>query len=178
MARSHFRFVVRDAYGYAIQNAKVNIYLPGTTTVFSGTAYTTSGGGTTATNPFTTNAQGEIEAWFDTPQEVDVQVDDNTDTAYRAVEGASNVLSFATFTEQDTIYDDPTDAMAHGASYHTNITRQLWLPVNDGAVLDGGTLSSLGTAPDIIRTISMADAATSGASWGFTVPDEIGRAHV
>lgn len=172
MARSHFKYIVRDAYGYAIQNATVDIFQPGTTTVFTGTAYTTQGGGTTTTNPFLTNNQGEIEAWFDTPQHVDVRVGDTSDTAYRAVEGASSTLNFTTFTESATIESSPTDVQAHGASYHTNLTRQLWLPVNDGAVIDGGTLSSLGTAPDIIRTISMADAATSGASWGLTVPGD------
>ena len=101
MARRHWRFVVRDAYGYAIQNARVYVYQPGTTTAFTGTAYNAVSGGATVSNPFTTNAQGEVEAWFDTEQEVDVFVDDNTDTAYRAVEGSSAAFSFAAFTEKD-----------------------------------------------------------------------------
>jgi hypothetical protein len=108
-ARRHWRFVVRDQYGFVIQNAKVNVYLPGTTTVFAGTAYDAASGGSPVTNPFTTNAFGEVEAWFDTAQTVDVQVDDNTDLAYRAVGGVSDTLSFATFTEKDDIYASASD---------------------------------------------------------------------
>lgn len=108
-ARRHWRFVVRDQYGYVIQNAKVNVYLPGTSTVFAGTAYNAASGGGTVTNPFTTNAQGEVEAWFDTAQVVDVQVDDNTNTAYRAVGGASDLSDFSTFTEKDDIYASASD---------------------------------------------------------------------
>ena len=95
--RRHFKFTVKDEYGNAISNAQVFVYQPGTTTVFSGTAYTTLSGGTTTTNPFTTNSQGEIEAWFDTPQAVDVLVTDNSDTAVRA--GSSSTISFTSFTE-------------------------------------------------------------------------------
>jgi len=109
LARRHWRFVVRDAYGYAIQNAKVNVYLPGTTTVFTGSAYAAASGGSPITNPFTTNAQGEVEAFFDTTQSVDVAVDDNTDTAYRAVDGAGAVLPFTPFTEVDEVHASPAD---------------------------------------------------------------------
>jgi hypothetical protein len=171
MARNHFRFVVRDAYGYAIQNAQVNIYQPDTTTAFTGTAYDAASGGAAVTNPFTTNDQGEIEAWFDTAQEVDVQVDDNSDAAYRAVEGSAQTLPFTTFTESATIDDAPANVQAHGPSYHTDRTRSIFLPVNDGAVLGGGTLSSLGTAPDEIRTISLPDASDTGATWALALPD-------
>jgi hypothetical protein len=199
LARRHFRFIVRDAYGFAIQNAKVNVFQPGTSTNFLGNAFDAASGGNAVTNPLTTNAQGEVEAWFDTEQSVDVQVDDNTDAAYRAIDGPGVPLSFTTFVEKDEdITLQPEDvadienlptaypaaivahatvtaafaARPHGAADHTNITKQLWLPINDGVVVDGGTLASIGTAPDIIRTITMADAATSGASFAFTVPDD------
>lgn len=179
MARRHWRFVVRDQYGYVIQNAKVNVYQPGTSNAFTGTAYNAASGGGAVTNPFTTNAYGEAEAWFDNAQVVDVQVDDNTNLAYRAVGGASDTVDFATFTEKDDIYVTASEqattgdaVISHGADRHTNIQRSFWLPVNDGAVIDGGALATLGTAPDIIRTISMADAATSGVSWDFLVPSD------
>src|SRR5215216_4362831 len=102
-ARRHWRFLVRDQYGYLIQNASVFVYQPGTTTAFLGTAYTAASGGSTTTNPFTTNAQGEAEAWFDTEQTVDVLVTDNTDTAYRVSEGSGTPRSFTSFTEADVV---------------------------------------------------------------------------
>jgi hypothetical protein len=218
-ARRHWRFVVRDQYGFVIQNAKVNVYLPGTTTVFAGTAYDAASGGSPVTNPFTTNAFGEVEAWFDTAQVVDVQVDDNSNLAYRAVGGVSDTQDFATFTEKDDIYVsasdqypddsllptggvgaagditdiDPGDATAagasgkwadaahqhentavpnnHGAAEHSNITRSLFLPVGD-VTTDGGTIAVRGTAPDALRVLTLADAASSGHSWTFAVPDD------
>lgn len=108
--RRHFRFRVLDEFGNAIENAAVFVYQPGTTTVFTGTAYTTLSGGTTTTNPFLTNGQGEVEAWFDTPQAVDVLVTDNSDTAVRA--GSTGTISFTSFTEHDEIAygPDATDA--------------------------------------------------------------------
>lgn len=108
-ARRHWRFVVRDKYGYVVQNAQVFVYLPGTTTVFAGTAYDAASGGTPVTNPFTTNDQGEVEAWFDTAQVVDVKVTDNSNTAYRAVGGVSDTLDFSDFTEKDDIYVSASD---------------------------------------------------------------------
>jgi len=180
MARNHFKYVVRDAYGYAIQNAKVNIYQPGTTTDFTGSAFDAASAGSAATNPFTTNDQGEVEAWFDTEQDVDVQVDDNSNAAYRAVEGVSGAFSFATFTEKDTIYDAPDNLIAdlaakaatpHGAADHTNITRSFFLEVLD-VVNDGGTVATRGTAPDALRVVTLADAASTGMSWVFAVPDD------
>ena len=109
MARRHWRFVVRDQYGFVIQNAKVNVYQPGTTTNFVGNAYDAVTGGSAVTNPITTNAFGEAEAWFDTAQVVDVQVDDNSNLAYRAVGGASATVDFSTFTEKDDIYVSASD---------------------------------------------------------------------
>jgi len=108
-ARKHWRFIVRDQYGYAIQNAKVNVFQPGTSNAFVGSAYNAVTAGSAVTNPLTTNATGEVEAWFDTAQPVDVQVDDNSDTAYRAVDGAGAVTPFTTFTEADEIHVAPAD---------------------------------------------------------------------
>ena len=210
-ARRHWRFVVRDQYGFVIQNAKVNVYLPGTTTVFAGTAYDAASGGSPVTNPFTTNAFGEVEAWFDTAQVVDVQVDDNTNLAYRAVGGVSDTQDFPTFTEKDDIYVSASDGAtavglsgdivdidagdatvagasgryadaahqheyttppnAHSAASHSNITRQLFLPVLD-VINDGGTIATRGTAPDALRVLTLVDAASAGMSWVFAVPDD------
>lgn len=108
-ARRHWRFVVRDQYGYVIQNAQVFVYQPGTTTAFTGTAYDAASGGSPVTNPFVTNSQGEVEAWFDTAQVVDVLVTDNSNTAYRAVDGAAATVDFSSFTEKDDVYAAASD---------------------------------------------------------------------
>lgn len=209
-ARRHWRFTVRDQYGFVIQNAAVFVYQPGTTTVFTGTCYNAASGGGAITNPFTSNSQGEVEGWFDTAQVVDVLVTDNTDTAYRAI-SPTTLISFTSFTEADDIYVsasdgatavgvsgditdiDPGDATAagasgryadaahqhentavpnaHGATEHTNITRKFFLPVLD-VVNDGGTVATRGTAPDALRVVTLADAASTGMSWVFNVPSD------
>lgn len=179
-ARRHWRFVVRDQYGYVIQNARVSVYQPGTSNAFVGTAYNAASGGSTVTNPFTTNSQGEVEAWFDTAQVVDVEVTDNSNTAYRAVGGVLDIADFTTFTEKDDIYVSASDQYpdktavpnAHGATEHTNIQRTLYLPAAIGTP-QVGALASLGTYPNIIRVTTLADAVnTNGMFWHFQVPDD------
>lgn len=201
--RRHFKYLVKDEFGNAISNAQVFIYLPGTTTVFTGTAYTTLSGGTTTTNPFTTNTQGEIEAWFDTPQAVDILITDNSDLAVRA--GYSGTISFSSFTEfgligtgieatagnlavidagdtasagtsvfaaaADHQHTYTTVPNAHGSAQHTDIARTLFLPVLD-VVNDGGTVATRGTAPDALRVITLADAASTGCIWARAVPGD------
>lgn len=137
--RKHWRFVVRDQYGYVIQNAKVNVYQPGTSNSFTGSAYNAASGGSTVTNPFTTNSQGEVEAWFDNAQPVDVQVDDNTDTAYRAVNGASAVVSFTTFTEADEIHIAPADQGSNDAGEAGDIAVTLVNPFTAVTAAAGAT---------------------------------------
>lgn len=173
-ARRHWKFIVRDAYGYVIQNAKVNVYLPGTTTVFTGTAYDAVTAGAAVTNPFTTNAQGEVEAWFDTEQTIKIAVDDNSDAAYRAVDGVGGAFSFAPFDEVDQIDFAPEDVVItpHGAVDHDNATRQLYLPAAIGTP-QVGALASIGTFPNIIRVTTLADAVdTNGIFWHFSLPDD------
>jgi hypothetical protein len=111
MARRHWRFIVRDAYGYAIQNARVFVYQPGTSSDFTGTCHSAASGGSVLTNPFTTNAQGEVEGFFSDAQSVDVFVTDNTDQAYRAVDGPGATISFTSFTEVDEIDVTPSDVV-------------------------------------------------------------------
>jgi hypothetical protein len=115
-ARRHWKFTVRDQFGYVIQNALVYVYQPGTTTVFTGTCYNAASGGGTITNPFTSNDQGEVEGWFDTAQVVDVLITDNSDLAYRAT-SPTVPISFTSFTEKDDIYVSASDeATAIGTS--------------------------------------------------------------
>jgi hypothetical protein len=108
-ARRHWRFIVRDPYGYVIQNALVFVYQPNTTTNFSGSAFDAVTAGNALTNPFTTNAQGEVEGWFTASQDVDVFVTDNSGTAYRAVDGSGEPAPFTSFTEKDEILPDYAD---------------------------------------------------------------------
>lgn len=110
-ARRHWRFIVRDGYGYAIQNARVYVYQPGTTTNFLGSAFDAVTGGNAVTNPMLTNNQGEVQAWFTVEQTVDVKVDDNNDTAYRAREGSGAPISFTATTEADLIPFAPEDVV-------------------------------------------------------------------
>jgi hypothetical protein len=76
----------------------VFVYQPGTTTDFTGTAYNAKSGGSSISNGFVTNSQGEAEAWFDTPQSVDIAVTDNSGTAYYPA-APSTLIPFAPITE-------------------------------------------------------------------------------
>ncbi len=96
--RIHFRYVVTDRAGNVIQNAAVNVFQPGTGTSFTGSAFTAKTGGTTLTNPFISNNQGEVEAWFDTPQSFDINVTSNSGQAYYPATPGS-LLAFSAFTE-------------------------------------------------------------------------------
>jgi hypothetical protein len=64
-----------------------------------------------------------------------------------------------------------TNLVSHNNTFHADVVRSVFMPINDGVVLDGGTLASRGTAPSIIRCITLADAATSGAAWAWEVPE-------
>lgn len=83
MARCHFRYIVQDAQGNAIQNARVNLYQAGTTTPVTD-AWSAATAGTSVTS-LVSNGQGEVECWFDSPQEVDAEVTDNSDAAFYPV---------------------------------------------------------------------------------------------
>jgi len=175
-ARRHWRFTVRDQYGFVIQNAAVFVYQPATTTAFTGTCYNAVTGGSPITNPFTSNSQGEVEGWFDTTQTVDVLVTDNSDTAYRAVD-PTTLVSFTSFTEADDIYvaasdqvTDETLPIAHGASEHTDITRKFLLRAEDATLGTGTAFVTVGAGLNISRTVEYSDAASEDASWTFIVP--------
>jgi hypothetical protein len=61
----------------------------------------------------------------------------------------------------------------HGAADHANLARTIWLPA-DTAHLESGAFSAtvLGTAPDQIIVVAMADAATTGAYWAVKLPSD------
>src|SRR5687767_5723458 len=80
MARSLLRHVISDTAGNVIQNALCNVYLTGTVTPVSDMFAAASGGSPITT--LTSNAQGEVVAYFTTPKFVDINVTDNADTAY------------------------------------------------------------------------------------------------
>lgn len=209
--RIHFRYVVSDQAGSVIQNAKVFVYQPGTTTDFTGSAYAAKTGGSPIANGFVSNNQGEVEAFFDTPQSVDIRATDNSGAAFYASAPAVPI-TFANMTEglwdlEPAREDHPTaiglvgditsidagDAAAagavgryadaahqhqyttvpnsHTATQHADLVRNIWLPVHDGVVVDGGTLTTTGANPDAVRTISLADAAASGATWAIVFDD-------
>jgi hypothetical protein len=172
-ARRHWRFTVRDQYGFVVQNAKVFVYQPGTTTDFTGTCHDAASGGNVLTNPFTSNSQGEVEGWFDNAQVVDVLVTDNTDQAYRAV-SPTLPISFTSFTEKDDIYVSASDQgdFPHGASSHTDITRNIFLKAEDATLGTGTAFLNVGSGLNISRTVEYSDAASEDASWTFQIPDD------
>lgn len=61
---------------------------------------------------------------------------------------------------------------AHGIASHTDVTRNLVTLGIAGSVVDAATLVSLGVSPNLLRAIAYADAATQGAFWSFTIPDD------
>lgn len=86
MARSLLKSYVKDRAGNCIQNALVYVYLQGTTTPVSDMYAAASGGSPITT--LTSNAQGEVTAWFTSPKYVDLKVTDNSNAAYYAATGA------------------------------------------------------------------------------------------
>jgi hypothetical protein len=72
--------------------------------------YSARTGGSVVTNPLISNSQGEIEAWFDTPQTVDLLVTDRADAAYYP-SLPSTLLNWADFTETAEVIEDPSNAV-------------------------------------------------------------------
>jgi hypothetical protein len=60
-------------------------------------------------------------------------------------------------------------ANPHGAADHTDISRTLWLGA-DRAQLDSGTAATIGTVPNAVQAVALADAATQGCYWAIAVP--------
>jgi hypothetical protein len=66
---------------------------------------------------------------------------------------------------------EAADVAADGrlAALEATATRYRWLDAKS-AELDGSALVTIGAAPDAVRAIALADAATQGAYWAFPVP--------
>lgn len=95
MARARLRYVITDAEtGAVLEGAKVYVYQPGTTTAPFGTMYSAESGGSVKTNPLASDARGEVLAWFDTAQVVDLLV---TDGGTAVVPGGTH-RTFSSFT--------------------------------------------------------------------------------
>lgn len=61
-------------------------------------------------------------------------------------------------------------ANPHGAADHTNITRSLYLEPTTCTLDGSGAMATLGSSPDHVRVVAMADSLLSGAFWSFLVP--------
>lgn len=76
MARAHFADVLIGTSGTGslslLDGATVHVYDQGTTTPISQTIYAADSGGTTIANPLTSDANGKVEFWLDTPARVDL----------------------------------------------------------------------------------------------------------
>lgn len=96
MARSQMRHNVKDSAGNVIQNALCYVYLTGTVTAVSDMYAAESGGSPITT--LTSNAQGDIEGWFDAAKTVDIKVTDNSNAAYYPSQ-PTQLLDWSDFTE-------------------------------------------------------------------------------
>lgn len=81
MTRARFADVVVDPSGRPLPTASVEVFEAGTTTPISATIYNSPTGSGTLTNPFETNAQGEVEFWLAAPRKVDLRYSKNGYTA-------------------------------------------------------------------------------------------------
>lgn len=64
------------------------------------------------------------------------------------------------------------DLPTHGAAQHTDITRSVWILARPGMVTDGSTTTSVGTPPNILPALQLADAAATGGYAGVTMPKD------
>jgi hypothetical protein len=107
--RAHFRFTCKDTLtGKPMQNCLVTVKQQGTILDVPN-MWSAKSGGSAVTSPFTSNAQGEVEAWADVPYQVDLTVSDNGHTAYFPGDGPSVPLTFTSFPEVDSFEYDPDD---------------------------------------------------------------------
>lgn len=73
MTRAWFADTVIDPDGKPIRSVTVDVFNAGTTTPIAGTIYAAPSGGTTLSNPFLTNTEGELEFWLADPLRVDLR---------------------------------------------------------------------------------------------------------
>lgn len=103
MARAHLREVIRGTNGLTIQNARANFYVKGTSTSMS--AWNAEIGGSSITFKLS-NDQGEVEAWFDLPGQIDIEVTTNSGAALYSVNRSP--AYFSTFRETISVGETPT----------------------------------------------------------------------
>ena len=108
LSRARVRFVVRDSAGNVIENAAVFVYEQGTTIPVI--LWEQSAGGVEKSNPLITNNQGEIEAWLDNAQVVDLLITDNSNTAFLPI-APSSQLDWPSFTENVDVHGSPLNPL-------------------------------------------------------------------
>lgn len=95
--RAHFRETIIDQFGNALSGATVTVYNEGTTTPISVIMYGTDATGVILANPLTSNADGVVEFYIDTPQDVDLKIEkigyDTRTIAHLAV-GTGAIVGF------------------------------------------------------------------------------------
>ena len=136
MARNQMRHNVKDAAGNVIQNALCYVYETGTVTAVDD-MYAASSGGSPVTT-LTSNAQGDIEAWFDEARVVDIKVTDNSDAAYYPAVPA-RLLSWSEFTETVAVSRAGTHVALAAGPRVTNVSDSLWV---SGSSQHGGGAGS------------------------------------
>lgn len=161
MARSLLRHTVTDRAGNALVNALVNVYLKGTTTPVSD-MFTGEVGGSAVTT-ITTNAQGEVVAWFDTPKLVDLLITDNGDTAFRAGETAT--ITFTPYTETVVVLPSPDTA-----NEYVNVLQ--YGAVGDGVANDTTAVTNAAAAVGVGEVLFFPGGLTFLVNPGITLADD------
>lgn len=120
MARSPFSGFVRDRAGNVIANAKVNVFLAGTSTPISDMYAGAAGGSPVAF--FVSDSTGYYQQWIDTPKSVKVTVTSNGGTAFLAGD-PSSLVSFSDVTYDNVpLYENPADGEADDATLDGLVT--------------------------------------------------------
>jgi hypothetical protein len=145
VARAHFRDTINvTATGLPLANAVVTVREQGTTDAIAATMYTAKSGGTTVSNPITTAADGLVEFWLDTPQQVDLRV---------------VAAGYADVTISDLAVEIDQTEIATKTRTETLTNKTLTSPVINTPQLN---------SPTITGQVVLPNGTASATSWGFT----------
>lgn len=166
MARAPLVAVARDRGGNAIANALVRVYLEGTSTPVSDMFAAETGG--SAITTLTSDATGQVSAWFDTPKLVDLVVTDNGNAAYNP--GAVGTLDFADDDPVTVTVSPRPEEVAQLDEANTWAAKQTFsgeIEVDGAFNHDGSTFGAGGATPTTVPAANTTDLKDLLAALGF-----------